>query len=104
MQFKSAKSTLRDFMLELWSNIPFCFQFAGAAQSLGAGAILVDPWNITEVAASIKYALDMPADERGKRHQHNFKNVTTHISQEWAATFVRCSFFFLCKLLILDIV
>ncbi|XP_075667537.1 alpha,alpha-trehalose-phosphate synthase [UDP-forming] 1-like isoform X2 [Castanea sativa] len=63
-------------------------EFAGAAQSLGAGAILVNPWNITDVAASIKYALDMPADEREKRHQHNFKHVTTHTSQEWAATFV----------------
>ncbi|KAE7996324.1 hypothetical protein FH972_001056 [Carpinus fangiana] len=63
-------------------------EFAGAAQSLGAGAILVNPWNVTEVAASISYALDMPADEREKRHQHNFKHVTTHTSQEWAATFV----------------
>ncbi|KAE9601212.1 putative alpha,alpha-trehalose-phosphate synthase (UDP-forming) [Lupinus albus] len=62
--------------------------FAGAAQSLGAGALLVNPWNITEVAASIGYALDMPADEREKRHQFNFKHVTTHTSQEWAATFV----------------
>ncbi|KAK7247221.1 hypothetical protein RIF29_42098 [Crotalaria pallida] len=63
-------------------------EFAGAAQSLGAGALLVNPWNITEVAASIGYALDMPADEREKRHQFNFKHVTTHTSQEWAATFV----------------
>ncbi|XP_020547303.1 alpha,alpha-trehalose-phosphate synthase [UDP-forming] 1-like, partial [Sesamum indicum] len=63
-------------------------QFAGAAQSLGAGAILVNPWNITEVAASIGYALTMPADEREKRHRHNFTHVTTHTSQEWAETFV----------------
>ncbi|KAK7399738.1 hypothetical protein VNO78_10927 [Psophocarpus tetragonolobus] len=63
-------------------------EFAGAAQSLGAGAILVNPWNITEVAASIGYALEMPADEREKRHQFNFKHVKTHTSQEWAATFV----------------
>ncbi|KAL5839222.1 hypothetical protein ACOSQ3_011927 [Xanthoceras sorbifolium] len=63
-------------------------EFAGAAQSLGAGAILVNPWNITEVAASIGYALNMPADEREKRHQHNFMHVTSHTSQEWAATFV----------------
>lgn len=63
-------------------------EFAGAAQSLGAGAILVNPWNITEVAASIDYALTMPADEREKRHRHNFMHVTTHTSQEWAETFV----------------
>lgn len=63
-------------------------EFAGAAQSVGAGAILVNPWNITEVAASIDYALTMPADEREKRHRHNFMHVTTHTSQEWAETFV----------------
>ncbi|KAL1560390.1 Trehalose-6-P synthase/phosphatase complex synthase subunit [Salvia divinorum] len=63
-------------------------EFAGAAQSLGAGAILVNPWNITEVASSIGYALTMPADEREKRHRHNFTHVSTHTSQEWAETFV----------------
>ncbi|XP_047260184.1 LOW QUALITY PROTEIN: alpha,alpha-trehalose-phosphate synthase [UDP-forming] 1-like [Capsicum annuum] len=63
-------------------------EFAGAAQSLGAGAILVNPWNITELASSIGYALTMSAHEREKRHQHNFLHVTTHTSQEWAETFV----------------
>ncbi|XP_024984056.1 alpha,alpha-trehalose-phosphate synthase [UDP-forming] 1-like [Cynara cardunculus var. scolymus] len=63
-------------------------EFAGAAQSLGAGAILVNPWNITEVASSIAYALNMPAEEREKRHHNNFMHVTTHTSQEWAETFV----------------
>ncbi|XP_050367418.1 alpha,alpha-trehalose-phosphate synthase [UDP-forming] 1-like [Argentina anserina] len=63
-------------------------EFVGAAKYIDAGAILVNPWNITEVAASIDYALNMPADEREKRHHHNFMHVTTHTSQEWAATFV----------------
>ncbi|KAG4204446.1 hypothetical protein ERO13_A04G044800v2 [Gossypium hirsutum] len=63
-------------------------EFAGAAQSLGAGAILVNPWNITEVAASIGQALNMPAEEREKRHCHNFHHVTEHTAQEWAETFV----------------
>ncbi|CAA6665699.1 unnamed protein product [Spirodela intermedia] len=63
-------------------------EFAGAAQSLGAGALLVNPWNITEVANSIGYALNMPADEREKRHRHNFAHVTTHTAQDWAETFV----------------
>ncbi|XP_057461661.1 alpha,alpha-trehalose-phosphate synthase [UDP-forming] 1 [Actinidia eriantha] len=63
-------------------------EFAGAAQSLGAGAILVNPWNITEVAASIDQALNMSAEEREKRHQHNFVHVTNHTAQEWAETFV----------------
>lgn len=34
-------------------------EFAGAAQSLGAGAILVNPWNITDLAAAIEDALSM---------------------------------------------
>ncbi|KAI3675049.1 hypothetical protein L1987_84631 [Smallanthus sonchifolius] len=63
-------------------------EFAGAAQSLGAGAILVNPWNITEVAASIGQALNMSVEEREKRHLHNFLHVTTHTAQEWAETFV----------------
>uniref|UniRef100_A0A0E0PQ07 alpha,alpha-trehalose-phosphate synthase (UDP-forming) n=2 Tax=Oryza TaxID=4527 RepID=A0A0E0PQ07_ORYRU len=62
--------------------------FAGAAQSLGAGAILVNPWNITEVADSIKHALTMSSDEREKRHRHNYAHVTTHTAQDWAETFV----------------
>ncbi|KAL4563413.1 hypothetical protein LXL04_027454 [Taraxacum kok-saghyz] len=63
-------------------------EFAGAAQSLGAGAILVNPWNVTEVASAISYALNMPSEEREKRHHHNYVHVTTHTSQEWAETFV----------------
>lgn len=34
-------------------------EFAGAAQSLGAGAILVNPWNINDMAAAIRNALTM---------------------------------------------
>ncbi|KAL2245511.1 alpha,alpha-trehalose-phosphate synthase [UDP-forming] 1 [Sesamum indicum] len=63
-------------------------EFAGAAQSLGAGAILVNPWNITEVAAAIGQALKMPPEEREKRHLHNFQHVTTHTAQQWAEFFV----------------
>ncbi|KAK7257131.1 hypothetical protein RIF29_30873 [Crotalaria pallida] len=63
-------------------------EFAGAAQSLGAGAILVNPWNITEVADAIDKALNMPSAEREKRHKHNFLHVKSHTAQEWAGTFV----------------
>ncbi|TKY66366.1 Alpha,alpha-trehalose-phosphate synthase of UDP-forming 1 [Spatholobus suberectus] len=63
-------------------------EFAGAAQSLGAGALLVNPWNVTEVAAAIAKALHMPSAEREKRHKHNFLHVKSHTAQEWAGTFV----------------
>jgi len=59
---------------------------------LGAGAILVNPWNITEVADSIRQALTMLPEEREKRHRHNFVHVTTHTAQEWAETFVRYTY------------
>ncbi|XP_051152224.1 alpha,alpha-trehalose-phosphate synthase [UDP-forming] 1-like isoform X2 [Andrographis paniculata] len=63
-------------------------EFAGAAQSLGAGALLVNPWNITDVASAIEQALNMPAEEREKRHRINFNHVTTHTAQMWADFFV----------------
>ncbi|KAJ1688031.1 hypothetical protein LUZ63_019421 [Rhynchospora breviuscula] len=63
-------------------------EFAGAAQSLGAGALLVNPWNITEVAKNIEHALSMTSEEREKRHRHNYAHVTTHTAQDWAETFV----------------
>ncbi|PWA98323.1 trehalose-6-phosphate synthase [Artemisia annua] len=35
----------------------------------------------------------MSAEERQKRHRHNFLHVTTHTAQEWVATFIRCNNF-----------
>ena len=68
----------------------FClFQLAGAAQSLGAGAILVNPRNISDVAIAIKDALDMTEGYREECHRHNYEHVTTHTAQVWADTFVR---------------
>lgn len=32
----------------------------------------------------------MPAEEREKRHQHNFEHVSSHTAQQWAEFFVRC--------------
>ncbi|XP_035831190.1 alpha,alpha-trehalose-phosphate synthase [UDP-forming] 1 isoform X1 [Helianthus annuus] len=64
-------------------------EFVRATQSLGAGAILVNQWNITDVASSILYALDMVYEEREKRHNYNFMHVITHTCQKWAETFLR---------------
>nr|ADD71944.1 trehalose-6-phosphate synthase [Selaginella pulvinata] len=62
-------------------------EFAGAAQSLGAGSILVNPWNIIETANAIGEALNMPEEEREERHRLNFMHVTPHSAQVWAETF-----------------
>ncbi len=72
-----------------------CLQFSGAAQSLGAGAMLVNPWNIKEMSIAIRDALNMPEMERKERHNHNFSHVTHHTAQAWADTFVRWEIAFL---------
>ncbi|CAI5461657.1 unnamed protein product [Closterium sp. Yama58-4] len=59
-----------------------------AAQSLGAGALLVNPWNITDMSSAIEDALTMGEEERVDRHRYNFLHVTTHTAQAWADTFV----------------
>ncbi|KAK6946615.1 Glycosyl transferase, family 20 [Dillenia turbinata] len=58
------------------------------SEFIGAEAILVNPWNITDVASAIAQALNMSPEEREKGHRLNFKHVTTHTAQEWAETFV----------------
>ncbi|XP_051208527.1 probable alpha,alpha-trehalose-phosphate synthase [UDP-forming] 2 isoform X2 [Lolium perenne] len=63
-------------------------EFAGAAQSLGAGAIIVNPWDTAEVANSIKAALAMPAHDREERHRHNYKLVSAYSAQNWAEDYV----------------
>lgn len=63
-------------------------EFAGAAQSLGAGAILVNPWNVTDMANAIQHALTMSNEERRERHRQNYHHVTHHTVQTWADVFI----------------
>ncbi|KAG7622008.1 unnamed protein product [Arabidopsis thaliana] len=63
-------------------------EFAGAGQSLGAGAILVNPWNIKEVSSAIGEALNMSHEEKERKHKINFQYVKTHSTQQWADDFM----------------
>jgi hypothetical protein len=45
------------------------------------GAILVNPWNINDVAAAIEDALTMSEEERRERHRQNYMHVATHTAQ-----------------------
>ncbi|KAL0704361.1 hypothetical protein Bca4012_070786 [Brassica carinata] len=72
----------------LEENMDWRDKFAGAAQSLGAGAILVNPWDVTEVSSAIKEALNMPAEERDERHRLNFQYVKTHSAKKWGDDFI----------------
>eukprot|EP01083_Nonionella_stella_P057372 150629_1 len=64
-------------------------EFVGAAQSLGAGCIRVNPWNISETASAIRYALAMSEEERMRLHSYALQYVKGHTAQDWADDFVR---------------
>ncbi|CAA7056687.1 unnamed protein product [Microthlaspi erraticum] len=64
-------------------------EFAGAGQSLGAGALLVNPWDVTEVSSAIKEALNMSVEERETRHRVNFQYVKTYSAKKWGDDFMR---------------
>lgn len=62
-------------------------EFAGAAQSLN-GAIVVNPWNIEELSASIGEALAMPEEKRVAHWKKLFAYVSRYTSSWWGETFV----------------
>jgi len=64
-------------------------EFAGAAQSLGAGAIRVNPWNLQDTAKAIYDALEMAPEDRTALHNFAYQYVMVHTSQRWAETFVQ---------------
>jgi trehalose 6-phosphate synthase/phosphatase len=65
-------------------------EFAGAAQTLAAGCLRVNPWNEQECADTIYEAVTMSAEERMHRHNLCRNYVLTHTAQAWAENFVDC--------------
>ena len=63
-------------------------EFIGAAQTLGSGAILVNPFNTDALAKAIYEALHMPEEERVERHQFMSEYVSKFTIQNWAENFV----------------
>jgi len=63
-------------------------EFTGAAQSLGAGAILLNPWDVKKLAEQIKYALEMQDIERKVYHRYALKYVKSHTAEKWATDFL----------------
>jgi trehalose 6-phosphate synthase len=55
----------------------------GAAESLGADAILVNPFDITQSAAALHRALSMPAAERARRAVGLRRNATALPPTQW---------------------
>lgn len=57
-------------------------EFAGAAQSLN-GAIIVNPWNMEEMADAIDTALNMSDQKRKETHDLMFDHVSKFTTQFW---------------------
>ena len=58
--------------------------FAGAALEL-TDALLVNPYDVQQLAGAVHRALTMPADEQAVRMQHMRKSVREHNVYRWAA-------------------
>lgn len=64
-------------------------KFAGAAEQLGEGAILVNPHDPGSVAAGIRQAVRMTPDERRRRHAYMWEILTRTDGAWWTTTYLR---------------
>jgi len=62
-------------------------QFAGAAEELEE-ALIVNPYDEAGVADAIKRAVEMPRDERRRRHQTLFERLSANTVHDWCGRFV----------------
>lgn len=62
-------------------------EFAGAAQGL-TGAIIVNPWNIEELAKSINEALTMPEAKKKRDFKRLYAYISKFTSSFWGESFV----------------
>ncbi|MEZ0241169.1 MAG: trehalose-phosphatase, partial [Chloroflexota bacterium] len=62
-------------------------EFAGAAAEL-SGALLVNPYDLDDVAAAIRHAIEMPVAEQRERMQALRARVFGHDVHRWAAEFI----------------
>ena len=62
-------------------------KFAGAAEEL-TEALIVNPYDIDEMAESLQKALTMPLDERQARHLWLLKQVREHDALHWQTSFL----------------
>ncbi|HWB50238.1 MAG TPA: trehalose-6-phosphate synthase [Stellaceae bacterium] len=63
-------------------------QFAGAAEELQEGAILVNPHESEAVAAAIDTALHMPLAERQARYRRMYRHLAANDIDRWAESFL----------------
>ena len=63
-------------------------EFTGAAQSFH-GALIVNPWNIAEMANAIHEAVMMGKEERSDKHAKLFKYISKYTSSFWGTSFIK---------------
>jgi len=63
-------------------------EFAGAADELADGAIIVNPYDIDAMACALDRALDMPLGERLERHGHMMQWLRDHSIKQWRDHFL----------------
>lgn len=61
--------------------------FAGAAEELEE-ALIVNPYDIDEVAAALQSAITMPLEERKRRHKALLARVRRHDAKHWQNSFL----------------
>ncbi|CAN6271209.1 unnamed protein product [Urochloa humidicola] len=61
-------------------------EFVGCAATLG-GAIRVNPCDAEALAAAMRAAVTMDADERAARHRENYRYLRAHDAAAWARAF-----------------
>jgi len=62
-------------------------RFAGAAEDLEE-ALIVNPYDIDDIAHALEQALTMPLDERRSRHKALFKRVCERDATNWRNSFM----------------
>jgi trehalose 6-phosphate synthase len=62
-------------------------RFAGAAEQL-TEALIVNPYNVDEIAAALRTALSMPATERRERHGRLLAKILADDASHWCASFL----------------
>ncbi|SCU97369.1 LADA_0H05908g1_1 [Lachancea dasiensis] len=58
-------------------------EFTGSAYILKDGAFLVNPWNVKQVAQTIKRALELPSEDKRRRWKRLFKSIMKNDSDSW---------------------
>lgn len=64
-------------------------RFAGAAEQIGTGALLVDPRDIRQLADALQQAVAMSRDERILRWQSMIGDIRDNDAAHWASCFIR---------------